>query len=409
MIRFFKAAARAVRAEYLGGAVYPFGAGVDFGQASLAGPRVSAETALNLSTVWACTAATAQLVASLPCGLFEKDRRTGKRIRIEDTEEERIAFRKPNQRQTGFEFWEGATVQQMLNGNGYARKLRIGSRVVGLDPLLRCVPRSVGGRFEYVATDEDGRRHTFAAADVLHMRGFGAGGGIGMSAVRYGTQSLGAALAADQSAGAVFKNGMQPSAVIETDAELKPEQRAQFAKRLESFAGSTRAGKVMTLEHGFKWKSAAWNPEDVQLLETRAFQVAEICRWFGVPPIVIGHANAGQTMWGTGVEAILLGWMQTGIAPILRRNEARLDVDFVPQSRAAAGRLFWQYDSSPAVRMDAKTKAIFLSSMGTSGTMTANERREVAGLDPHDDPQADALLAQTALAPLHQLLKEENT
>lgn len=58
----------------------------------------------------------------------------------------------------------------------------------------------------------------------------------------------------------------------------------------------------MPLDPGMKFAPLAMKPADAQLLETRSFNIEELCRWFGTPPILIGHAPKGQTMFGSGVE-----------------------------------------------------------------------------------------------------------
>lgn len=407
MRKLISAAIRGIRAELAAGEsgwVVVDGAETplsDLGTVSESGALVSNETIMKLSTVWACTSATSQLIASLPCHLYEKTK-AGKTNRIE-AEAAEVMFAQPNTMQTGFEFWEGFTVQQLLRGNAYAEKLKIGRRTVGYKPLFSVTPRRVGAGFEYVVV-EKGKRRVLTADQVLHLRGFGAGNGLGLSVVKYGVQSLGAALSADQTASKVFSNALMPSGVLQSDQTLDQAQRTQLQTYLEAFAGSSRAGKTMVLEAGLTWNQVQWDPEDAQLLETRRFQVEDICRWFGTPPVVIGHAADGQTMWGTGIESIMLSWLRLGINPILRRNEARLNIDAIPAERR--GKWFFKYNREAMLEMDSKAKAEFLSRMATSGTMTANERREKLNLPRHDDPLADELLAQTALAPLIDLRKD---
>jgi hypothetical protein len=41
------------------------------------------------------------------------------------------------------------------------------------------------------------------------------------------------------------------------------------------------------------------------MLLSRRFNVEEIARFMGMPPILLGHSADGQTMWGTGVGAII--------------------------------------------------------------------------------------------------------
>ncbi len=404
MKHLFRAALRGIRAELaagesgwevLSGDALPL---PTWGTISTAGTTVSPDTVMGLSTVWACVAATAQLVSSLPCHLYERSA-TGGKARIDDPIHD-VMFGRPNSIQTGIEFWEGTIVQQLLRGNAYAEKLRIGPRVVGLRPLLNVTVKRDGGVFRYLV-NEDGRTREVAAENVLHLRGFGAGDGMGLSAVKYGLQSFGAALAADQSAAAVFSNAMMPSGTLQSEQKLTPEQRTQLQTHLDTYVGSGRAGKTMVLESGLKWTKVQWDPEDVQLLETRRFHVEDICRWFGIPPIIIGHASEGQTMWGSGVESIMLSWLQIGINPLLRRIEARLNADMIPAAKR--GKWFVEFNREAMLQMDSAAKATFLSQMATSGTMTANERRDKLNLERSTQAGADDLLAQTALAPLDNL------
>ncbi|WP_306150635.1 phage portal protein [Roseovarius sp. MMSF_3281] len=408
MINLMRAAFRGIKAELSAGesgwvALSGEQLFSDFGLLSNAGTTVSSETVLKLSSVWACVSRTAQLIATLPLDLMEKQP-DGSRERI-DNDLARILTVKPNGVQTSVEFWEGVVAHALLRGNGYAEKLTIGPRLVGLRPLLSVVPRRRGdGQFDYRVT-ENGRAYTLPAEKVLHLRGFGGGDGLGLSAVKYGVQSFGAALAADNTASTVFDNAMMPSGVLQSDQILTPEQRDQLQAMITTYSGSKKAGKIMTLEAGLSFDQLQMNPEDAQLLETRRFQVEDICRWFGMPPIIIGHAAEGQTMWGTGVESIMLSWLTTGINPMLRRIEARMNADLIPVGKR--GRWYFEFNREAMLQMDSKSKSEFMAKMGQSGTMTANERREKLNLRRHPDPAADELLAQTALAPLKDLGKDE--
>jgi phage portal protein BeeE len=77
------------------------------------------------------------------------------------------------------------------------------------------------------------------------------------------------------------------------------------------------------LEGGVDFKAVNVSPKDAEMIMSRKFNVEDICRWLGVPPILIGHAAEGQTMWGTGVEQIRLGWLMTGLLPYLSGSSKR--------------------------------------------------------------------------------------
>ena len=373
-----------------------------YGLISNAGPRVSPESIMKHSAVWACTSRTAQLVASLPAATYRKTA-DGSREVVEDELSDILTI-SPNREQTAGEFWEGIVAQTLIRGNGIAERLEIRGRLVGLQPLMTAeARRRMDGTIDYPVADR-GQVEVLPAEKVFHVRGFGIGDGIGLSAVRYGVQSFGAALAADETAASIFANGMHPGGMITWDTEASPptaEQRNRLKELIERFTGSKKTGKVLQLPPGAKYEALALNPEDAQLLETRRFSIEDICRWFGVPPIVIGHASEGQTMWGSGVEAIMLSWLTLGINPLLKRIERRIVKDLVPIPDRR--RRYLEFNREAMLQMDSKAKAQFMSMMGASGTMTANERRAKLNLSRSTDPNADKLLAQTALAPLELL------
>jgi HK97 family phage portal protein len=78
------------------------------------------------------------------------------------------------------------------------------------------------------------------------------------------------------------------------------------------------------LDNGLKWQSISINPDDAQMLESRAFSVEEICRFFGVPPHMVGHTEK-VTSWGTGLEQQTLGFQKFTLRRRLKRIEQALE------------------------------------------------------------------------------------
>ncbi len=370
------------------------------GRDSYSGKSVNLRSAMQLATVWACVRLTAQMIASLPIGMFEK-RADGSRVGSDSRVGEVIGF-SPNADQTAFEYWETKVAWLMATGNAYSERTEFGGRLSSLQPIAstHCRPkRRDDGELVYAITDR-GKTEDLPREKVFHLKGFGFGGDLGLSPIAYGIQTFGNAMATDESAGKIFGNGLNVSGVLSSDQHtLKPDQRRQLQEIMSTFAGSTNAGKLMILEAGLKYQQMTLNPEDAQMLETRRFNIEEICRWFGMPPIIIGHAAQGQTMWGSGVEQILLAWLATGINPILRRIEARIQKDLVPSGERR--RVYGEFNREGLLQMDSAAKASFLSSMTQNGLMTRNEGR--AKLNLENRPEANGLTAQTSLAPLETL------
>jgi HK97 family phage portal protein len=55
------------------------------------------------------------------------------------------------------------------------------------------------------------------------------------------------------------------------------------------YQGSSNAHKVAVLEEGMAFKSIGIPPDQAQFLDTRKFQIEEICRIFRVPPHLVAN------------------------------------------------------------------------------------------------------------------------
>lgn len=372
-----------------------------FGMSNHAGKTVTLNTAMQLATVWSCVRLTAQAVSCLPLSIYEK-RGNDDRVKVDaDDSLVDVLCDSPNEDQTPLEFWETMVAWMMTTGNGYAEKVEIGTRLSALQPLpsTHCEPiRDAENVLKYTFNDR-GKTEVLPRDKVFHLKGFGFGGDVGLSPIRFGSQAFGSAIAIDEAAGRLFGKGLQASGVLSSDKILDGKQREDLGKIMEKFVGSSNAGKLMILEAGLKYDRLSLSPVDAQMLENKRFSVEEICRWFGVPPIIIGHAAQGQTMWGSGVEQILLAWLTLGIDPLCDRIEARIKKQLIRPT--GNRRRYAEFNREALLQMDSAAKAAFLSTMTQNGLMTRNEGRAKLNLPRVDG--GDELTAQTNLAPLNVL------
>lgn len=370
-----------------------------FGTSNHAGKSVNLHSVLQLATAWACIRLTAQAVSCLPLAMYER-RGDNDRVRVDDDVSDVICD-SPNEDQTALEFWESQVAWMAATGNAYSERVETRRRLVALQPMPsnQCAPfRDAEGELKYTFNDR-GKTEILPRDKVFHLRGFGFGGDMGLSPIQFGSQAFGSAIAIDEAAGKLYGNGLQASGVLSSDKTLDKDQREQLQKIMERYVGSTNAGKLMVLEAGLKYDRLALSPIDAQMLENKRLSVEEICRWWGVPPIIIGHAAQGQTMWGSGVEQILLAWLTLGIDPLCDRIEARIRKQLIRPT--GNRRRYAEFNREALLQMDSKSKAAFLSTMTQNGLMTRNEGRAKLNLPRVDG--GDELTAQTNLAPLRDL------
>lgn len=380
-------------------------AGGDLGYyvaANASGKTVTLSSAMTISAVWACIKSSAETMASLPIDVFRKT--SSGRQKMDGALDDLIAL-SPNADQTPIEFWEGMLSWLLAVGNAYAEIDWVNGRAAALLPLpstlVKPFRNKVTNELMYEVRDPGiSRPRVVKQQDMLHLRGWGFGGDEGMSPIRWGTQSLGAAMAADEASGKMFGSGMQASGVLKSNQRISEDQRPQIQKLMEQYMGSSRAGKIMVLEAGMDFQQLMLNPDDAQMLETRRFSIEEVCRWFGVPPIVIGHSSEGQTMWGTGVEQIFLSWMQRGMNPVLKKIEQRIRKQLIPLRDQR--NTYAEFNREALLQMDSKAKAEFLRAMTTNGIMSRDEARDKLNLERRGGV-ADDLMVQTAMSPIDLL------
>lgn len=347
-----------------------------------AGITVNDQAAMRLSAFWGCVRLIASTIGSLPFPVYTVDAK-GVRSVARDSALYRVLHDSPNADQTPVDYLETVVISLLLRGDHFARKLKEGGRLVGLEPInpsIVSVRRRRDGRVGYRWT-ANGEQFDLTEDDVFHVRGFGGGPLRGLSTLEYARESLGIAISADRAAGAIFRNGVNPSGILQTDMPLTAAQQEEAEKLIrEKYQGSQMAGVPMVLGHGLKWSTLTLKADDAQLLESRAWSVEEVCRWFGVPPFMIGH-NEKTTSWGTGIEQMLLGFQKFTLNPYLRRIEQAVRKQLITPVERARG-LTAEFNLEGLLRADSAGRAAFYDKALKSKWMVINEVRAKENLAP---------------------------
>lgn len=347
-----------------------------------AGVPVNDTAALSISTFFACLRIVASTIAALPLPVYRRGR-DGIAVEARDVGLWRVLHDSPNADQTSIDYWEFALISMLMRGDHFARKLREGSRLIGLEPVrpdIVTVKRSETGARRY-RWSWQGQSYDLDETDVFHVPSFGGGPLGGLSIMGHAKHSLGIALAADNAAGSMFGNGAQPSGALTFKEFLKPDQRKIAREDLTTlYVGSHNAGVPMILEGGATWQQISMKADEAQLLQSRAWSVEEVCRWFGVPPVLIGH-NEKTTSWGSGVEQILQGFVKFTLMPYLRRIELAIAKQLLsPQERVNG--LFAEFKLEGLLRGSSKERAAFYHYGLSDGWLKRNEVRRLENMPP---------------------------
>ncbi|MER2518561.1 MAG: phage portal protein [Candidatus Accumulibacter phosphatis] len=360
-------------------------------------PSVSVDGALQLSAVWACVERIAKTIASLPLFVYD-DGKDGARTLARDSSLYKLLHDSPNGRMTPFEFWSAMLINLLLRGNAYARIDRGASgEAYSLQPMpADQVELSVLQDGHLVYRYRIGNDLAILDAEnVLHIKEMG-NGTMGLARLDYMRATTAEAASAQKSASKLFVNGGKPSGVLMIDRVLKPEQRAAIR---ENFSAMSEGGtnRLFVLEADMKYQQINLNPEEMQLLESRQFSVEEIGRWFGVPAVLINHANV--TTWGSGIEQIMEGFVKLTIAPALVNIQQAIRKRVMTPAQRARQSVEFSLDA--LLRSNLKDRMGIYAQATQNGIYTRAECRQLENLPPIDG--SDTLTAQTNLAPLDKL------
>ena len=252
------------------------------------GVTVSEETALTLAAVWQAVSLIAGDIGSLPLHLYKRDKNNG-RERYTDHPLYYVLHDAPNPEMTSMIFRETLQAHLLTWGNAYAEIERDGAgRPVGLWPLLpfHVTPYREAGRLRYrVAGGNGGSDVILEARDVLHVPGLGFDGILGYSPIRQARESLGLLAAAEKFGSTFFGNGSTFGGVLTHPKMLSDKAQASLRESINAqHQGPQKAHRFLILEEGMAYSKLGVDPNDAQFLETRKFQVTEVCRWFNLSP-----------------------------------------------------------------------------------------------------------------------------
>lgn len=348
-----------------------------FGTSS-SGKVVTADKAIQLSAVWACVRLLSESISTLPLKIYVRQP-DGSRKAATDHPAYSVLCRRPNSEMTPSRFMLMVVASICLRGNAFIEKKFIANRLVSLVPLLpqnMVVKRLTTGALEYKYT-ENGNERVIPVKNIMHIRGFGLDGVCGMMPMKTGRDVIGAAMAVEESAAKIFEQGLQSSGFLSAENALSDEQRERLRGYMAAFTGSKNAGKIMVLEGGLKYQGVTMNPEDAQMLESRSFSIEEICRWFRVPPFMVGHTTK-QSSWASSLEGMNLQFLTHTLRPLLVNIEQEIGRCLLDSDDD----VFAEFSVEGLLRADSAGRAAYYTSALQNGWMSRNDVRRLENMPP---------------------------
>ncbi|MGL5787213.1 MAG: phage portal protein [Bacteroidales bacterium] len=335
--------------------------------------------ATNLSAVYRCVEVISSSVAQLPLEPYRVNP-VGNKVKFRvDEPEYQMLNRRPCKHLTRYEFIKLLVSSMLLDGNGYAMIERDGKgKAVQLHfiPAGRVIINETAGVITYTVTGVTG---AVESCNMIHLKNFSKDGIQGVSTIRMAADTLGIAYDSESYSRNWFKSGGAVSGILSVDkgtGNTNPDQVNDIRKEFEKNFGSAsgQAGGVAVIVGGQTFTPIKVSPVDAQLLESRKFNVVEICRFFGVSPVKC--FDLSQSSYAT-VEATQLAFLTDTLSPLMAQIELEfVSKIFMPSEQANVD---IKFDSNELLRGDKAAMGQYYTSLFNIGVLSQNDIRK--GLD----------------------------
>ena len=347
------------------------------------GAIVTVDTALAYSAVFGCVRVIAETVAQLPWKTYTKNTKGKKDVLPEKNTVAWLLAVQPNPETTAFNFKRQLVANALTWGNAFAEIERDGSGrplwLWSIHPERVVIERSPGGDLQYRVRNSGQADAFISPADIIHVRCMGDDDSVGTSIIQRAAQSVGLGIAMEQFGASFFGNGANMGGALTHPRSLSPEARANLEESMKKRAGGGNALSTVVLEEGMKYEKIGIPPNDAQFLESRQFQVIEICRWFRVPPHKL--QDLSRATWNN-IEHQSIEFVTDTIVPWTAQLEQEADLKLF--GRQNRGVYYTKFKLAALLRGDTATRYAAYSSGRQWGWLSVNDIRELEDMNRID-------------------------
>ncbi len=190
---------------------------------------------------------------------------------------------------------------EMMIGHFYTRGAFYGQKILNaFDDTIEIWPlhpdrmkpfRLKDGSLKYAYWTQEGKQIFFEPTELFVFRNqLGPDNMTPVSPVKIAASSLALSITLERFSQTIFKNAFSPAGVLKHPGDFEDDESIERLRKQwdERYSGVENVGRPLILEAGMDWKDIGLNPEQNQMLDSRSFQLLDVARVLGVPPIKLG-------------------------------------------------------------------------------------------------------------------------
>jgi HK97 family phage portal protein len=310
------------------------------------GIPVSNEQAMRHSTVYACVRIIADVISALPVEALQGAQ--GPNVKSLPIDPLPPKLQTPSAYTPRLNWIWQVMASLLLRGNAYGLisaydRLGYPAQVDIIAPDHVRVQRNEKTGLKEFRIDNK----TLTTDQVWHLPGPQMPGDLeGLSPIRFASRTIALGLEAEKFGTDYLRNGIHPSATLESDQVVGSEVANEVKKRVKE-AQNNR--DMVVLGAGLKMNQWSIHPDESQMLETLRHNGIMISQIFGVPPEMLGVSNRGASVTYANREQRAQDFLNTAINPWLARLEDALSAWF-PRTT------YVRFDTTELLRSDLLTR-----------------------------------------------------
>lgn len=354
---------------------------------------------MNLSAVFRAVDLISSTVAALPITIYRyKD--DASKYKYFNHPAYYLLSREPNPLMSRYTFIKCMVINMLLSGNAYGRIIRdehgeiTELRLINSQNVNILYDKSTN-KLAYNIIDEG---ITVDSCDMIHIQNIPDGTGIkGMSTLDYAKKTLQISADSENMASNFFSTSsltgyLKIKTIGKSAKEQKDDARKSWANQINSIANSG----IPVLDDSQEFVPLNVKDADIQLLESRKFNIENISRFFNVSPILLFDLSKNSY---SSSEHASLQLLNDCIAPILERFELEFERKiFLPSVKKY---IDVKFDESAMLRLDKLTQAEYFTKLLNIGVLSPNDIRD--SLDMERTPEGDIYVLQVNTATFEEI------
>lgn len=360
------------------------------------GIHVGPEGALRISAALACRRVISEDIAKLPFRVIriEHDPKTGhnKTLVQPNHRVHKLLTQGPNDWMTPFQFIEYMVGVAMFHEGAYALVQRDAEG--NITELLPLPPGCCGEEVDALwqvryRVSGYGFQLLLEPDQILSLHGHMRDPWRGIATISLAREAVALAAAIEASQARFHANDLRPSGVLTSkDTKITPETRDAIKQQWQRQYSPGGEGGIAVLSGDWDFKPMTLEGAKSEVVENRKFQINEICRFFRVFPLMIGHNDGSQSF--ASVESFFTAHAQHSLQPWVLRVEQSFTTSLLTKEEIAQGYRV-DIDMDAALR-GTPTERVGFYEKATKIFMTPNEVRVREGMDPLDDAEMDRVM-----------------